>query len=62
VPAIWFHNGLPPDYHLTSDTADRINYEKMERIAKLVHQLSWDLAQSSTRPTLTKRASGAGTR
>jgi hypothetical protein len=56
VPAIWFHTGLHPDYHLTTDTADRINYEKMERIAKLVHQLSWDLAQSPGRPSLTKRA------
>ena len=55
VPAIWFHTGLHPDYHLTTDTADRINYEKMGRIAKLVHQLTWDLAQSSTKPTLTKR-------
>jgi len=52
VPAIWFHNGLHPDYHLTTDTADRINYEKMERIARLVHQLSWDLAQSKDRPKL----------
>ena len=56
VPAIWFHNGLHPDYHLTSDTADRINYEKMERIVKLVHQLSWDLAQAKDRPSLTKPA------
>ena len=56
VPAIWFHNGLHPDYHLTSDTADRINYEKMERIVKLVHQMSWDLANAPGRPTLTKRA------
>jgi Zn-dependent M28 family amino/carboxypeptidase len=55
VPAIWFHNGLHPDYHLTSDTADRINYEKMEKIVKLVHQLSWDLAQATTRPSLTNR-------
>ena len=55
VPAIWFHTGLHPDYHLTSDTADRINYEKMERIAKLVHQVSWDLANAATRPTLTKK-------
>jgi Zn-dependent M28 family amino/carboxypeptidase len=52
VPAIWFHTGLHPDYHLTSDTADRINYEKMERIVKLVHQLSWDLAQAAGRPTV----------
>jgi len=57
VPAIWFHTGLHPDYHLTTDTADRINYEKMERIAKLVHQLTWDLAQSSSKPTLTKPGS-----
>lgn len=55
VPAIWFHNGLHPDYHLTSDTVDRINFEKMERIVKVVHQLSWDLAQSPTKPTLAKR-------
>ena len=56
VPAIWFHNGLHPDYHLTTDTADRINYEKMERITELVHQLSWDLAQSNARPTVVRRA------
>ena len=55
VPAIWFHNGLHPDYHLTSDTPDRINYVKMEKIAKLVHQVSWDLAQANGRPSLTKR-------
>jgi hypothetical protein len=55
VPAIWFHTGLHPDYHLTSDVAERINYPKMERIARLVHQLSWDLAQAPTRPSLAKR-------
>jgi hypothetical protein len=56
VPAIWFHTGLHPDYHLTSDVADRINYPKMERIARLVHQMSWDLAQSAARPQLTRRS------
>jgi Zn-dependent M28 family amino/carboxypeptidase len=55
VPAIWFHNGLHPDYHLTSDTADRLNYEKMERIVELVHQMSWDLANASGKPSLTKK-------
>ena len=53
VPAIWFHTGLHPDYHLVSDRADRINYPKMERIARLVHQTSWDLANAATRPRLT---------
>ena len=55
VPAIWFHTGLHPDYHLVSDTPDRINYPKMERIARLVYQTSWDLANSATRPTLNAR-------
>jgi Zn-dependent M28 family amino/carboxypeptidase len=55
VAAIWFHTGLHPDYHLVSDVADRINYPKMERIARLVYQTSWDLAQSPSRPTLSKR-------
>jgi hypothetical protein len=55
VPAIWFHTGLHPDYHLVSDTFDRINYPKMERIARLVYQTSWDLANSSSRPALTAR-------
>jgi Zn-dependent M28 family amino/carboxypeptidase len=55
VPAIWFHTGLHPDYHLTTDRADRINYPKMERIARLVHETSWDLAQAAGRPVLNKR-------
>ncbi len=45
VPAVWFHTGLHPDYHTANDRAEKINYEKMERIARLVHQVSWDLAQ-----------------
>jgi hypothetical protein len=55
VPAIWFHTGLHPDYHLVTDRADRINYPKMERIARLVHQTSWDLAQAQDRPKLVHR-------
>ncbi len=52
VPALWFHTGLHPDYHTQYDRPDRIDYPKMERIAKLVHQLSWNLANSATRPKM----------
>ncbi|HTV01244.1 MAG TPA: M28 family peptidase [Luteitalea sp.] len=45
VPAIWFHTGLHPDYHTVFDRPEKIEYDKMERIVRLVHQLSWDLAQ-----------------
>lgn len=50
VPAVWFHTGLHPDYHTTNDRPEKINYEKMERVARLVHQVSWDLAQQITKP------------
>jgi Zn-dependent M28 family amino/carboxypeptidase len=52
VPAVWFHTGLHPDYHTPNDDADRINYVKMEKVARLVHQASWDLAQQPGRPML----------
>ena len=54
VPAIWFHTGLHPDYHTVYDRPEKINYAKMEKIARVVHQASWDLAQASGRPTLNK--------
>jgi hypothetical protein len=53
IPGVWFHSGLHPDYHTVNDDADRINYEKMEKISRLVYQASWDLAQQTARPTLT---------
>jgi len=45
VPALWFHTGLHPDYHTERDTVDGIEWDKMTRIVKLVHQMSWDLAE-----------------
>jgi hypothetical protein len=50
VPAVWFHTGLHPDYHTPDDDADRINYEKMTRIVRLIHQVSWNVANADTRP------------
>lgn len=50
VPALWFHTGLHPDYHTPFDDADRIEYEKMTRIVRLVHQVSWNLANAEERP------------
>lgn len=44
VPAVWFHTGLHPDYHTADDDPERIEYEKMTRIVRLVHQTSWQAA------------------
>ncbi len=50
VPALWFHSGLHPDYHTQYDRPEKINYDKMERVARLVHQSSWVIANQDGRP------------
>jgi Zn-dependent M28 family amino/carboxypeptidase len=52
VPGIWFHTGLHPDYHTIYDRPEKINYPKMEKIARLVYETSWSLAQANGRPRL----------
>jgi peptidase M28-like protein/PA domain-containing protein len=56
VPGVWFHTGLHPDYHTPQDRPERINYDKMEKIARMIHQMSWDLANQNGRPKLAGRA------
>lgn len=50
VPALGFMTGLHPDYHTQYDRPEKINYAKMEKIARLIHQASWDIANADTRP------------
>jgi Zn-dependent M28 family amino/carboxypeptidase len=55
VPALGFMTGLHPDYHTVYDRPEKINYAKMEKIARLIHQASWDLANAETRPASSAR-------
>lgn len=52
VPAVLLTTGFHPDYHTVNDDPQRINYEKLEKIVRLVHQLSWNLAQQDGRPKM----------
>ena len=49
IPAIFYFNGTHADYHRTSDTVDKINFEKMEKIGRLVFHTSWELANRDGR-------------
>jgi len=57
VPALGFMTGLHPDYHTQYDRPEKINYVKMEKIARLIHQASWDLANADSRPKASTSAS-----
>jgi hypothetical protein len=49
VPAIFFFTGVHKDYHRTTDTADKIQFDKMANIGKLIFHTVYELANRSER-------------
>ena len=49
IPSIFYFNGTHVDYHQITDTVDKINFTKMEKIAKLVFYVTWELADREER-------------
>jgi Tol biopolymer transport system component len=54
IPVLNFFTGAHEDYHRPTDTAEKINYEGLERIAKFSEQIVLDLTQTPERPDLAK--------
>jgi hypothetical protein len=50
VPILFFFNGTHEDYHRASDSPDKINYEKMSRVARLGFYLGTAIANRTERP------------
>lgn len=44
VPVIFYFSGVHEDYHQTTDTVEKIEFEKMSTIVKLVFHTAWELA------------------
>jgi hypothetical protein len=44
IPSALISTGLHPDYHTPGDLPDRLNYPKMERIARMVFLAAWEAA------------------
>jgi len=49
VPVAFFFNGVHADYHKESDEISKIQFDKMEKRAKLVFHLAWELANRDGR-------------
>jgi len=52
IPALFLFTGFHPDYHRTTDTADKINFSKLENILKLVYLTVWEVGEAPRRPQL----------
>jgi len=46
IPAAMFFRGLHPDYHTVRDTPEKLDYETMEKIARLIFSVSWKYANN----------------
>ena len=49
VPVAFFFNGVHADYHQQSDEIEKIQFDKMEKRARLVFHLAWALANRDGR-------------
>ncbi|MBC8028668.1 MAG: M28 family peptidase [Pyrinomonadaceae bacterium] len=54
IPIVFFFDGEHEDYHGRGDSADKIDYQKMEKITRTVYMTLWELANRPVRPKVDK--------
>jgi Peptidase family M28 len=59
VPIVFFFDGVHEDYHRASDNPDKIDYQKMQNIARTVFILASELANADARPVVDKQIPAA---
>lgn len=52
VPIAFFFTGFHPQYHQPTDTIDRIDFHKLQRVATYVYDIGFELAQAEARPLI----------
>jgi Zn-dependent M28 family amino/carboxypeptidase len=55
IPIIFYFTGVHEDYHKPTDTIDKIDFNKMENIARLIYFTAWELANRDERIKLDKK-------
>jgi Peptidase family M28/PA domain len=50
IPAFWWFTGFHPDYHHTTDTVDKIDFPKMQKILQLAYLTAWVFGTEPTTP------------
>lgn len=49
IPVIFYFTGVHKDYHQPTDTVEKIMFQKMEKIARLIFHTAWEIANRDTR-------------
>ena len=59
VPAFWWFTGFHPDYHHTTDTAEKIDYLKMTKILKLAYLTAFRFGDAAIGPRFVENPGGS---
>ena len=55
IPAIWWFTGFHPDYHQPTDSVEKINFAKMQKILRLAYLAGEQFANASVPPRFEPR-------
>jgi hypothetical protein len=55
VPIVFWFDGVHEDYHQPSDSPDKIDYTKMQKVARTIFLTMWELAALPQRPKVDKQ-------
>ena len=58
IPAFWWFTGFHPDYHHTTDTVDKIDFPKMQKILQLAYLSAWSFAMEPNPPRFVANPQG----
>ncbi|HMB27459.1 MAG TPA: M28 family peptidase [Blastocatellia bacterium] len=60
IPIVFFTTGLHPDYHHNTDSVEKINFEKMARVGRLVYEAGRRVANLDHAPVRDNRGPRVG--
>ncbi|HVS80817.1 MAG TPA: M28 family peptidase [Pyrinomonadaceae bacterium] len=55
IPIVFFFDGVHEDYHRPGDEPQKIDYQKMEKVARTVYMMLWEVANRATRVKVDKQ-------
>ena len=55
IPVIFYFNGVHDDYHKSTDTVDKILFDKVENITQLIFYTTWEIANRDEKPKISNK-------
>jgi Zn-dependent M28 family amino/carboxypeptidase len=55
IPIAFFFDGEHEDYHRPGDSVDKIDFQKMQNVARTIYMTLWEVANRPTRPVVDKQ-------